>query len=601
MQAILLILLSNAAIANKMTATVTPINGGLYDSFVFELTIEGQLESRIELPNISHLEMGMQSLSRQVQIINGQYSSQTVISIPLRPDALGTYTIPPITAKVDQDTVTSNEVSFEVVDSPRHVSPRSQTHSGLDTTDHLPDMFIDRTFDKELPVYVGEVIVETARLYYGIQINGLGGSGHKNLQNFKLLHQTKGAEIGLTTIGSKRYQTIEWIYAVSPTLPGRIPIEPFSLEVSFDNVSSIRDFASLFRQGFTDKKQLASPDATIEVKALPKDKKPNSFQGLVGTFHLKSSLEPQNIKVLESTTLTVEVKGNGSLDGLQASDIGLDLPPSIKVYPDKVESHDEIKNGTFVAKKTFRYALIPSEPGEFNLKSVRLNYFHPESARYKTLSDHLPSLVVTGVKASTSVENKKIKKQNLPPLQKDLGQDINDLIRRDTIPNLYLSSSKTMSWFILSQIIPFLMLTLFLLVRSRLKKPRSGLDHLIHLTKVLKPFMADPAPENPLAFTRELLSHIRKVVNQATDHPSSSLTGMDLRNLSSHPKYVDYKFNHLAKVVEKLESLSYAQSSPSAEKLTLVKKDLKEWLDLLLAEKSRSNGKKLSSHSDRGL
>jgi hypothetical protein len=115
---------------------------------------------------------------------------------------------------------------------------------------------------------------------------------------------------------------------------------------------------------------------------LPTNGRPSDFSGFVGDVDVSATLDKTAAETNEALTLTVRMSGVGNIRTLP--DPQIDFPSDFEVYPP--ETTEEVTRGeTRVSgSKTFEYVLIPRAPGTRIIPSVRLNYFDPEAATYRT-------------------------------------------------------------------------------------------------------------------------------------------------------------------------------------------------------------------------
>src|SRR5690606_29714695 len=97
-----------------------------------------------------------------------------------------------------------------------------------------------------------------------------------------------------------------------PQKTGELEIEPLTLSVAVDVPSDRRDIfgGRLYK---TVEKTVAAGRNTIKVKPLPDAGKPADFTGAVGKFDFKVIPGNTELAATESTTVKVEVTGNGNL------------------------------------------------------------------------------------------------------------------------------------------------------------------------------------------------------------------------------------------------------------------------------------------------
>lgn len=128
---------------------------------------------------------------------------------------------------------------------------------------------------------------------------------------------------------------------------------------------------------------ISSKPVTIHVKALPEAGKPAGFDGAVGSFNIKASLDKHAFSTDDAATLTVTVSGQGNITLVSAPKVT--FPPDIDSYDPKIT--DKTHNGNpFGGSRTFSYVLMAKTPGRFTIPAVQFSYFDPEEGKYKTVS-----------------------------------------------------------------------------------------------------------------------------------------------------------------------------------------------------------------------
>jgi len=208
------------------------------------------------------------------------------------------------------------------------------------------------------------------------------------------------------TIDGRRYEVVETTWLLTPLAAGQMTLGPATLHCDIIHRDR-RGPGDLFDQFFndpmfsqspfmlgqrTEQRAFSSPSAVIEVKALPPNQGQDRFSGLVGQFSLNASLEKSEIATGESTTLTLAITGTGNV--MNAPEPQLRLPAQIKVYKDAPQEHIDVSATGFTGKKTFRYALVPVEPGNVQLPSLTLKTFDPVAGRYVDITSPPLGLVV---------------------------------------------------------------------------------------------------------------------------------------------------------------------------------------------------------------
>jgi len=118
---------------------------------------------------------------------------------------------------------------------------------------------------------------------------------------------------------------------------------------------------------------------TVDVKDVPAEGRPDSFLGAIGAFTWSAGLAPTKAKVGDPMTLTLVLKGTGSLDGAFAPDLARmsDVAEKFKMY----EPTQEVKGN----RCEFTYTLRPLEAGIEAFPAVPASYFDVETGKYVTL------------------------------------------------------------------------------------------------------------------------------------------------------------------------------------------------------------------------
>ena len=114
-----------------------------------------------------------------------------------------------------------------------------------------------------------------------------------------------------------------------PQKPGKLEIEPLSLEVFVDVPTNRRDFfgGRIYTQTT---KTVSAGRRTINVKALPEKGKPENFSGAVGNFKFVVTTSKEDLKASESLQAMVKVSGKGNLKLFQLPEPN--FPSALEVY-----------------------------------------------------------------------------------------------------------------------------------------------------------------------------------------------------------------------------------------------------------------------------
>ncbi len=143
-------------------------------------------------------------------------------------------------------------------------------------------------------------------------------------------------------------------------------------------VSGQQDFQVAVGDGFFDNRVLRGrttvAPATLTVRSLPSEGRPDDFTGLIGPLSLTAELDRPRISAGEGVELRLIAAGR---------QIGLikvpapTLPAGVQAYP-KEDSKAPDANS-----RIFRFDLVPSAPGELTVPPVSIPYFDPEAKVYR--------------------------------------------------------------------------------------------------------------------------------------------------------------------------------------------------------------------------
>ncbi len=119
---------------------------------------------------------------------------------------------------------------------------------------------------------------------------------------------------------------------------------------------------------------------TVTVHSVPAEGRPETFIGAVGQFEFASQLAPTKARVGDPMTLTLTLKGQGTLDEA--------FPPDLKMCPDiavNFKMYDATTETTGNTRR-FTYSLRPLKAGIDTFPAIPISYFDVGRERYVTVS-----------------------------------------------------------------------------------------------------------------------------------------------------------------------------------------------------------------------
>lgn len=256
--------------------------------------------------------------------------------------------------------------------------------------------------------YVGEPVVATYKLYTRLKSESKMTKA-PSFNGFSVidLMRPDESEESIEKLNGREYN----VYTVRksqlyPLQDGDIELESATLDnrIVFikDGAGAERNVEGFFRGYAIDPEalinqtvSLSSKPVTITVKPLPLQGKPAGFKGAVGKFEITAELERNEFGLNESGNLLVTISGAGNLQMLTAPEIA--WPAGMQSFDAKVQEDFDQKAVPVNGRKTFAIPFTVNGTGKYSIPVIRLSYFDPVTATYKTDSTKPISFnVITG-------------------------------------------------------------------------------------------------------------------------------------------------------------------------------------------------------------
>jgi hypothetical protein len=295
----------------------------------------------------------------------------------IQPQKVGSFTIGPASVQIGGKTYSSNRSTLQVV------------RSAADQSDDHGPIFLEAELSKT-SMYVEEQAIYTIKLYLRKNVRDIRlDLPEKENLSFKQL--AKPAEYRSNRRG-REYNVLEAHYVVVPSKPGAYKVEPARMSMTVFEPRSrsgrsrlgdpfFKDPFSAFTSGRP--LTVAGPALQLDVRPLPEAGKPPDFSGLVGSFNMRSKLDPVSLKTGESATLTVSVSGRGNVNRIP--DLKIPELDQIKIYADQPVLESTQDSEGLRGTKTMKWALVPEKEGRLEVPPVAVSYFDPQDHAYKTL------------------------------------------------------------------------------------------------------------------------------------------------------------------------------------------------------------------------
>jgi hypothetical protein len=400
----------------SVTAVLNSSEAALGETVQLEIRISGARGADApEEIAVDGLEIRRTGTSQRIEMNNFKMTSSTIYDYTVLPLKGGTFTIPPQTIRVGNNTLRTPALTLNVADSSGRSSGSSGARPGRDPqAASANNMVFAELIVPSKTAYVGETVPVQIRMGFDPrvrprlieppEITGQGFTAQK------LQQSGENSE----TIGGRLYEVVTYKTAIAAARAGKFEIGPVKAKAQivvprrqsaprsrprspfdlFDQDDPFSDpfFSNPFAQlGERREVEIKSEPVALEVKALPPNA-PSSFSGAIGNFTMATDANPKTVQVGDPITVTTTISGRGNFDRVNAPVVEDDrgwhkYPPSSKFKQD-----DEVGiSGT----KTFETVLSPNEKKQ-GLPLLAFSYFDPVKQQYVTLHSEAIPINVQG-------------------------------------------------------------------------------------------------------------------------------------------------------------------------------------------------------------
>jgi tetratricopeptide (TPR) repeat protein len=346
----------------QLGADLQPRSTPLGDPVRFAVKVVGQASNKEPIvkvdPSISVRSDGVRS---NTEIFNGQISRSTTYSYALYPSKIGEF-------KVEAEVPTNGDA---LLTDTFILSVREKT-----AQEKRQEPFLKLSTDAR-SIYVGQDIPIEVTLFIaeGSQLRNSRNAPELETNDF-IPSTFNGPYNGNARVPG--YSPIDYRTNVTAFKAGKHTLGPATLSPIVD----VRSGPRYVQKQFT----LQSDPIQIEVKPLPEEGKPASFNGAVGTFQMTLDAEPLKLTQGDPISVTIKIAGDGSYASVEMPE--LSESSGWKLYPSrKFENNDRRTNKDFL---TFTQVLVP-EASKAEIPPFEFSYFDPDEEKYKILrTDAIP-------------------------------------------------------------------------------------------------------------------------------------------------------------------------------------------------------------------
>jgi hypothetical protein len=390
----------------------------LVDSLTMVVSVSG-VRNVEEPPAIRGLEpftVSQGGTSSRMEIINGQVSSSVDYTYFLQPKRIGTFEIGPAEVQIQGSVRRSGTVTLRV----REPSMAAGKERG--------PLFVEASLSHD-KIYVEQQDIYTVKLYLRTKVSDVSLQ-MPEVEGISFKQLGKPGEYQ-SVYNGQSYRVLEVRYALVSDKEGAYSLPPARMSMTVYEQRG-RSPRSLFDDPFFSFAQgrpvtVASESLHLSVRPLPTEGRPGDFSGLVGTFSLKSTLDPVQVKAGESATLTLTIQGRGNVNRIP--DLKAPEIPHAKLYADQpVLSTVEDAEGVS-GVKTMNWAIVPEKEGEMVVPAASVSYFDPAQGKYVVVSSVARTLKVlpgqeTGKEMASTLPREEREAEQPKQTVKEIGRDI---------------------------------------------------------------------------------------------------------------------------------------------------------------------------------
>lgn len=460
---LVLLLFAGTNFAQKFNVSADRTIVGQGDRFQVDFTFEGgdvNGISNFRPPRFDGFRiLSGPNQSSSMSIVNGKVSGSLSLSYILQPANIGDYTIGSASVDYGGKSYSTQPLKIKV----EKGSPQQQQQaqgSSVNQQELAKSVFIVAEANKSRAL-LGDQITVTYKLYTKLNIASPQISKLPSYEGFwsEEIGPIQQINFDLEMYHGERFRVakIKQV-ALFPSRTGTLSVTPFELNVPVivkKKKTGNDMFDEFFNDSFfgrTETVELKAKSNTlkIEVDPLPSGA-PVSFNGAVGSFSIKAEVDKQNVVTNESFTLRLNISGNGNIKLLKAPES--QLPAGFEKYDPK--TIENINKGSQISgQKIIDYLIVPRSAGEKEIPPVEFTYFNPSTRKYVTLKSQ-PFRIKVKQGAGGEVVSQGVSKEDV----KLLNEDIRFIKTSDFNLEPKQEISLIKSWFWISLIVPFLILT----------------------------------------------------------------------------------------------------------------------------------------------
>lgn len=406
MKKLLIILLFVNFIAQGQNVSISinaPSAVEVGEQFQINYTVNAEVSGfeNTTFPDFDLLGGPQQGLSRSSSFINGKVSNEIKHSFTyiLRGKKVGKFTISPIGVVVDGKRYKSKSIVIEVVASSNGsaASSRNKNSNNDDSRNAAGSTGSGETFggifSSKSTIYQGEPILVSLKVFSTNEIVDIPDFKESNFNGF----YKNTVDIGQLKLTQERYDGKAY-YSVLlqknilfAQQSGDLSLSGFSLSPvvrtyktrkAASQVEAFMYGSNTIKEPMNSQVKIKSPNLKIKVLPLPDAGKPDGFNGTVGIYEIKTTVDRTTLNANDAFTYKITITGKGNIELLDVPKP--EFHPDFEVYDPKVSTNIDVSVAGVNGSKTFEYLVIPRTEGNYNIPPLVFSFFNYEKKKYET-------------------------------------------------------------------------------------------------------------------------------------------------------------------------------------------------------------------------
>jgi len=418
---VLILFLTRFAVAQSVEAMLDSDVTSVGDPVTLVITASGNAQARLlDQVAVDGLQQMSTSTRSNFEMTFGSGFTKrhtTTLEIGLLPMRAGDFTIPALRVHMDGETYQTRPLSLRVVQgNTRRAQPvQPQNPHAQQPHQQVPQqgftyppedskaLFGELVIPQE-SAFVGEIVPVELRYYIDRRYNAQFSERIAFTGEGFTVTRISRPEQSLREIDGITYTCITYRAAISPVKAGEIEIPSIPIPVRI-HVAAQRSrsgfgggiFDQLFQQmGITEARdiQIATEPVTLNVRPLPAQNVPETFDGAIGNFKISATAAPRRAAAGEPVTLTATVSGSGNFEAMGAPKL-MDAEDNWRTYAPSQNFEPSPSDPIGFNGKTIYEFTMVARTVQTATPSVRFTYFDPKKEEY--ISIDTPPISITAV------------------------------------------------------------------------------------------------------------------------------------------------------------------------------------------------------------